>query len=136
MRTVAEIRRANLEALVIERGSLDAVATLAETSQIYLSQIRHQTIDGKTGKPRKMGGIIARRLEKGSSKPDGWMDHDHSNTSAVVNQNAREPSGDQLTQQIDFYLDRLREEFLELGGARAARKGYTACVMALNKIQK
>lgn len=78
MKTVAEIRRSNLESLVAEIGSLESVADAASSSAIYLSQVKHQTIDRKTGKPRQMGGAIARRLEVGCNKPKGWMDKDHS----------------------------------------------------------
>lgn len=77
MKTVAEIRRSNLESLVAELGSLESVADAGSTSSVYLSQVKHQTIDRKTGKPRQMGGAIARRLEVGCNKPKGWMDKDH-----------------------------------------------------------
>ena len=60
-----------------ELGSLESVADAGSTSSVYLSQVKHQTIDRKTGKPRQMGGAIARRLEVGCNKPKGWMDKDH-----------------------------------------------------------
>lgn len=74
MKTVGTIRRENLELLAIELGSMDQVAALSAASPVYLSQIRTQAIDAKTGKPRQMGGVMARRLEKAFNKPDGWMD--------------------------------------------------------------
>ena len=77
VKPVAEIRRQNLELLVLEHGTLEAVAAAAETSAVYLSQIRNQTIDPKTSKPRQMGAAIARRLEIGATKPSGWMDTSH-----------------------------------------------------------
>jgi hypothetical protein len=77
MKTVGEIRLENLEALVREFGTLDAVATRAESTSVYLSQLRNGTIDQKTGRGRQMGNAIARRLEKACNKPSGWMDAAH-----------------------------------------------------------
>lgn len=82
MKTVGEIRLANLEALVREFGTLDAVATRAESTSVYLSQLRNGTIDQKTGKGRQMGNAIARRLEKACGKPSGWMDAPHTSAAA------------------------------------------------------
>lgn len=78
VKTVGEIRRENIEVLVAEAGTLDAVAVAAESSAVYFSQLRKQAIDGKTGKPRKMGASIARRLEAAFKKPPGWMDQPQS----------------------------------------------------------
>jgi hypothetical protein len=77
MNTIAQIRRANLERLVIRLGTLEAVADKGQTSSIYLSQIRNMAVDTKTGRPREMGTAMARRLEVGTDKPSGWMDVDH-----------------------------------------------------------
>lgn len=77
MKTIAEIRRDNLALLTDEFGSQDKVAELAETSSVYLSQIRNEAPDAKTGKPRQMGDPMARKIEAGCSKERGWMDHPH-----------------------------------------------------------
>lgn len=77
MKTVGEVRLENLEALVREFGTLDAVATRAESTPVYLSQLRNGTPDQKTGKSRQMGNAIARRLEAACGKPAGWMDAPH-----------------------------------------------------------
>jgi hypothetical protein len=53
------------------------VAELGETSSIYLSQIKNQSPDAKTKKPRQMGDDMARKLEAGCKKPRGWMDNVH-----------------------------------------------------------
>ncbi len=74
MRTIAEIRRTNLERLAEEAGSLDAVAERADTNAVYLTQIRTRYPDRRTGRPREMGSRLARRLEKAFGKPTGWMD--------------------------------------------------------------
>lgn len=77
MKTIDQIRRENLELLVGELGTLDAVAEAGGTSSVYLSQVRNQAIDKKSGLPRKMGTVVARRLERGAGKSEGWMDQDH-----------------------------------------------------------
>lgn len=76
MKTVAEIRRENLEILALEFGTVDAVAEKAATSPVYLSQIKNRAVDSKTGRPREMGTKVARKLEKGCGKQPGWMDTD------------------------------------------------------------
>lgn len=77
MRTVAQIRLANLELLITELGTMEAVAEKGQTSSVYLSQLRQRAVDIKTGRPREMGGVIARRLETGTKKQPGWMDQEH-----------------------------------------------------------
>ena len=74
MRTIGETRRAKLELLIGEHGTLEAVAALAGSSSVYLSQIRNGALDQKTGRSRQMGSAIARRIEFGCNKPAGWMD--------------------------------------------------------------
>lgn len=79
MKPIGAIRRANLEALLREFPTMDALAAAAGSTSVYLSQIRNQTPDQKTGKPREMGSKLARRLEAiaGHEKPTGWMDIEH-----------------------------------------------------------
>lgn len=78
MKTSPQIRVANLELLVEEAGTLEAVAAKAETSSVYLSQVRNRTPDASTGRPRELGTPMARRLETAFNKESGWMDQDHS----------------------------------------------------------
>lgn len=77
MKTIDQIRLDNLELLISELGSADAVAEMANTSPVYLSQIRNRTPDSKTKKPREMGGPLARKLEECCGKEIGWMDNHH-----------------------------------------------------------
>lgn len=78
MKTIGDVRRDNLELLIKEKGSLEAVVQAeGVTSSTYLSQVRNRYHDIKTGKPREMGTAMARRLEERCGKPDGWMDHPH-----------------------------------------------------------
>ena len=76
-KTAGQIRRENLERLVEQFGTLDAVAEATKTSPVYLSQIRNALRESKSGNPREMGSQLARRLEAAAGKPAGWMDTDH-----------------------------------------------------------
>ena len=80
MKPIGEIRRDNLETRVSEFGTLEALAKASGTSAVYLSQVRKQTIDQKTGKGRQLGSALARRLEATSenARAEGWMDQDNS----------------------------------------------------------
>lgn len=77
MKDVYEIRLANLEALVKEMGTAEALAEAAGLSPVYLSQIRSRAIDRKTGKRRNLGGTAARKLETAAKRSPGWLDKDH-----------------------------------------------------------
>jgi hypothetical protein len=99
VKTAAHIRRENLELLQREFGTLDALAAKAETSAVYLSQVRHQSIDRKTQRPRQMGGSMARRLELAAGKPLGWMDIDHSEVGSSTE--ARESDSDRLPKRSE-----------------------------------
>jgi hypothetical protein len=77
MKSAAELRLENLEILVQEAGSADALARASGVSPEYISQIRNRAIDKKTGKARNLGNQAARRLEDGMGKPLGWMDTSH-----------------------------------------------------------
>lgn len=85
MKKIEEIHIDNLDRLVEEapKKTLDNVAEIAGCSAAYLSQIRNRLPDSKTGTPKTMGKSIARRLEKGFKKPEGWMDTDHSETQEI-----------------------------------------------------
>lgn len=73
---VKALRHRNLERLVAEFGSLQAVANLVGTSYDTLWQIQSGT-KLPSGKARGVGDEMARRLEAACSKPLGWMDWDH-----------------------------------------------------------
>ena len=85
MRTIAEIRRANLELLIRAEGTAGAVAGRVGTSEVYLSQLRRGTPDAKTKRPREMGTGLARRLEAEFKKATGWMDEAHYSAQSDAN---------------------------------------------------
>jgi hypothetical protein len=75
MTTIYDTRRARLEALIAEHGgSIRALAEAASMNEAYLSQIRTQQPDSRTGRRRQMGDKLARSLETRCKKPAGWMD--------------------------------------------------------------
>lgn len=77
MHEIGDIRLANLELVISEMGSLERLAVAADTSSVYLSQVRNRAQDSKTGRPRQMGTAMARRIEAAAGKPPGWMDVHH-----------------------------------------------------------
>ena len=66
-----DYRKLNTLLLAKEVGSISALASLAGSSQSYLSQII-----GAGGK-RDMGDELARRLEYVCNRPHGWLDEPH-----------------------------------------------------------
>lgn len=77
MKTVAEIRRHNLATLVHEAGGVGKLSQrIGHQTSAQVSQWLHAPLDSKTGKPRNMSDISARRLEHACGKIPGWMDHE------------------------------------------------------------
>ena len=86
MKPIGEIRLKNLETLIREFGTMEALAVAAGTTSVYLSQVRRRAIDRKTGKPREIGSKMARRLEAAGDnpKPKGWMDAEYQHVDALL----------------------------------------------------
>jgi hypothetical protein len=104
-------RRANMEAMVAELGSLKALAEKVETSDRTLSQIRNKT--------RNMGHDLARQFEEKLGKPEGWMDQTPSSRRPVV------VAGGKVEVERQINPDILRESFVQLEMAlHAERKVY------------
>lgn len=76
MKTIFEIRRANLILLIAQAGSTTALADRSDASASYISQVKHGT-RSKDGSQRNLGPKLARRLEAAMNKPTGWMDKEH-----------------------------------------------------------
>jgi len=77
MKTINEIRLANLELLISEAGTIGRLASMCGTSSVYISQLRHKARNNTTGKARNIGDAAARKFEAGMGKPVGWMDTPH-----------------------------------------------------------
>ncbi|HNA67257.1 MAG TPA: hypothetical protein PLN96_05240 [Zoogloea sp.] len=80
MRTIDDIRLANLETLITEQGGdSGGVTRLAElmghNTSAQISQWRTRSPNSKTGKPRTISTASARKLERLCGKREGWMDH-------------------------------------------------------------
>ena len=88
MKTNSEIRRENLELAKDQVGSAAKLSQLIGTNPGYLSQIKNQTPDSKSGSPKTMGDEMARRIEAAIGVEPGWMDRDHSVGSAEPSKNA------------------------------------------------
>jgi len=76
MKTISEIRRANLLTLIDRAGT---IADLNESigldrTDATLSQIKNRSPHSRTGKPRSMGDDLARKIEARLGLPAGWMD--------------------------------------------------------------
>ena len=84
MKTVDEIRRANLQRLVDESGGISALNTRLgrNARDSTFNQILNRSINSKGGKPKTMGPRMARSIESVLSLPKGWMDADHSGNEA------------------------------------------------------
>lgn len=80
---VEEVRRANLLALVRDYGGQRQLADAAKSSPAQISQWINRSPDAKTGKPRVMGSRAARAMESALSKPKGWMDQLHDDSTKV-----------------------------------------------------
>lgn len=74
MKKNGEIRRENLLIAIDKLGSATLLASAAEISAAYISQIKTASPESKTGKPKTMGDAVARRIEKALGVPEGWMD--------------------------------------------------------------
>ena len=73
--TINDIRKAKLEALIKEFGSLRALAEkLEHSSTAQISQWKQSAPDSRTGKPRTISNRSARDIELKCGKPEGWMD--------------------------------------------------------------
>lgn len=80
MKTINEIRRLNLLEAIARMGTATALADRAGLSAAYLSQIKNQQPESKTGKPKSLGDEAARKIEAAIGETRGWMDVDHGAT--------------------------------------------------------
>jgi hypothetical protein len=74
VKLIEDIRRARLNMLIDEYGSIAALANKLDRQPAQVSQWKNASIDKATGKPRAMKSDTARRIEERTGKPNGWMD--------------------------------------------------------------
>lgn len=90
MRTIDEIRRANLLLAIDRAGSAKKLADLTGLSPAYISQVKTRAPESKGGRERNLGDDAARRIERALGEPTGWMDAAH----------AERPSGNTLAERV------------------------------------
>jgi len=121
MKTNDEIRRDNLVIAIERFRTASALAEKAGVAAAYLSQIKNQTPDSKTGKPKAMGDEVARKIESALKEPEGWMDvaHDSSESGAPNNEPDKHVFTDSLIQlPVKNGLGPAASPGLELAGGR------------------
>ena len=90
VKSVDEIRRANLLTLIDLAGSAAKLAVLTGIPAPYISQVKRAVQHSTGTKPRTIGPDMARKFETKMGKPRGWMDTDHSALSITTDLNGRE----------------------------------------------
>lgn len=105
---VKQIRKANLRILIGEAGKAAKLAKCVDTDPSYISQI----ISKKGG--REVGDEFARKLERATGKPHGWMDQDHSIETLSSEQQA-------ILEMYNQMTDEDKKRFREVGDSFAAK---------------
>lgn len=113
-----EIRRANLETAIKRMRTAAKLAERIGTAPAYLSQIKNQTHDSKSGTSKTMGDDIARRIEVALGEPAGWMDADHTGPSHPILRIVASPDNridpEEMRRWMNFYIDRNAADRAEL----------------------
>ena len=80
MKTIEEIRRANIRALIARAGGNAAFSIRIGKLPAQVSQWANASADSLTGRPRSIGSDTCRHIEAVFDLECGWLDHDHSET--------------------------------------------------------
>ena len=78
MKTCDEIRRENLLVLIKEAGGESLLAEKYGCTDAAIKAWAKAYKDSKTGIPKEIGRVPARKFEEIMEKERGWLDHDHS----------------------------------------------------------
>ena len=111
MRSMREIRRANLRILVDDAGSQVELAARVGKDK---NQIHQWLLDPSQPAARGMRDQTARAIEKKCNRPEGWMDHEHDAASGVAEEAA--------VYQVDRDAALLRSAILITERAFAAKR--------------
>ena len=90
MKTCDEIRRENLLALIKEAGGESHLAEKYGCTDAAIKTWAKAYKDSKTGIPKEIGRVPARKFEEIMGKERGWLDHDHSSQSVNLSAIERE----------------------------------------------
>lgn len=116
MPTIQEIRRANLRALLEEfvaaagtkRGAASALSKRTQVPAPFISQLLNRRVHSGS-KDRGMGDDMARKLEAGVGKPQGWMDESHRDSVVERSKSGDRPPPHQSgTGTVSSALEQLR----------------------------
>lgn len=113
MKTIDEIRQANLAKLVAESGGTGAFAQLIERSQSQVSQWLTGAKNSATGKPRVIGSASCRYIEEKLGKVTGWLDQEH----VIEGSTANTGHSLVLTRHAD---DEERSDFVQVAETRVS----------------
>lgn len=122
-----QIRAWNLKLLLMQceaelgqaRGAQAMLSVRTEVKDSLLSVLINAKVHSDTGKARKIGDDTARQLEKGMSKPTGWMDVDHTEASDHIEADYLD-SLRKLTPSQRAQIARLAAEFVSANEAAVA----------------
>lgn len=105
MDTVDSIRLAKLEKAIARMGSIEALAEAAGLSAAYISQVRNELPDSKTGTPKRLGRIAARKIETALEEERGWMDSAHTgDLAAFVDSSLSDEGKQKLAEHMRLLL--------------------------------
>jgi hypothetical protein len=86
MKTIAEIRRENLQDLIDQAGSIAEMNERMgwDRTDPRLTRVRNANVRPDRGKPFQMGDSMAREIEKALGLEEGWMDNVHLRVEALT----------------------------------------------------
>jgi len=106
--TIEDIRRQRLNELIAELGTVAALARLLEhNNSTQVSQWRKASPSSRNGRPRSISNDSARKIERKTGKPHGWMDAPPETESAQVCL-PQQPHPSELTSDEAVWLDAYR----------------------------
>lgn len=110
MKTAQQIRMTNFLSLLAEAGSQAKLSRLTNVPQPFVHQLA-KGVPLSSGNQRSIGDETARKLERGMTKPLGWMDKDHTMPMLFSELNGLEGQLVTLYRNLD---DEGRDELLTL----------------------
>ena len=115
MKPIHDIRRSNLNLLIEQLGSVQALATKVGRSHAQISQLRNKTAHSTTGRLRTIGDKLARAIEQEVGLNEGWMDLDRENDSPSLDlATAPSPRANSIAARIDALTGQRRARAVAL----------------------